>query len=221
MPSDSCKLSLFQTRRIFWYRSTSRDTGRLLSAVCPIPVLFEGKWCRKCIAGDIGVLLTPKHVHLGAVQETATLVIHAELHESRRNAHMPLITWKPEYSVNIPALDSHHQKLFHILNTVYENVMTSPELDRILPKVDELLEFTSHHFSTEEQYMREQGFPDIDDHIAKHSAFTHTIDALRTRYNDNDLEVSRDLIILLGDWLLRHVLKEDRKYSEMSIGLME
>ena len=165
--------------------------------------------------------LTSKHVYLGAAQETAALMIHAELHESLRNVHMPLITWKPEYSVNDTALDNHHQKLFHILNTVYENVMTSPELDRILPKVDELSAFTTHHFSTEEQFMRENGFPGIDDHIAKHREFTKSIDALRSRYNGNDLEVSRDLIILLGDWLLQHVLKEDRKYSEMPIGLME
>ena len=126
---------------------------------------------------------------------------------------MSLFSWKPEYSVNEALLDRHHQQLFTVLNSVYENVMNSAELDSILPQIDELSKYTDYHFSTEEQYMRERGFPEIDDHIAKHREFTQTIAALRASYHNNDLEVARELIIVLGEWLLRHVLKEDMKYA--------
>ncbi len=129
---------------------------------------------------------------------------------------MSLFAWKAEYSVNEAALDSHHKELFSILNTVYENVMNSTEVDCVLPKIDELLAYTSYHFSAEEQYLREKDFPGIDDHMAEHKEFTHAIETLRTSYHNNDLEVSRDLIIVLGEWLLRHVIKEDRKYAELS-----
>jgi hemerythrin len=127
---------------------------------------------------------------------------------------MSLFSWKPEYSVNEATLDRHHQQLFAVLNSVYENVMNSPELDSVVPKIDELSNYTKYHFSTEEQYMRDHGFPEIDDHIVKHREFTHTIDALRTSYHNNDLEVAKDLIVVLGEWLLQHVLKEDLKYSK-------
>jgi hemerythrin-like metal-binding protein len=129
---------------------------------------------------------------------------------------MSLFAWKPGYSVHEARLDSDHQKLFAILNSVYENVMTSTELDCILPKIDELSEYTNYHFSTEEQYMRKLGFPELDDHIAMHREFTHKIETLRTSYHNNDLEASKDLIIVLGNWLLTHVLKEDGKYAELS-----
>lgn len=127
---------------------------------------------------------------------------------------MTLFSWKPEYSVNEAELDEHHQKLFSVLNTVYENVMNSEELDFILPKIDELSTCTKSHFSAEERYMLENGFPGIADHIAKHREFTHKLDTLRTRYHNNNLEVSKELIVVLGEWLLCHVLKEDRNYSE-------
>lgn len=127
---------------------------------------------------------------------------------------MSLISWKPEYSVNEATLDRHHQQLFAVLNSVYENVMNSPELDSVVPKIDELSNYTKYHFATEEQYMRDHGIPEIDDHIAKHREFTHTIETLRASYHNNDLEVAKDLIVLLGEWLLQHVLKEDRKYSQ-------
>ncbi|MFA7402597.1 MAG: bacteriohemerythrin [Pelobacteraceae bacterium] len=130
---------------------------------------------------------------------------------------MSLFTWKPEYSVHEARLDNDHQKLFHILNSVYENIMSSSEVDFILPKINELSEYTLDHFSSEEQYMKSKGIPDIDNHIAKHREFTNKIEKLRNDYHNNDLETSKDLIIVLGEWLLQHVLKEDKKYSESSI----
>lgn len=134
---------------------------------------------------------------------------------------MSLFTWKPEYSVKDAVLDEHHQKLFSVINSVYENVMNSQKVDCVLPKIDQLSEYTRYHFAAEEQYMREKGFPEIEDHIAKHREFANTIGTLRASYNNNDLEVSRDLIIVLGEWLLQHVLKEDRKYAALSAKVSE
>jgi hemerythrin len=129
---------------------------------------------------------------------------------------MSLFSWKPEYSVNYELLDKHHQHLFAILNSVYENVMNSPELDCVLPKINELSEYTKYHFLTEEQYMREKGFSGLDDHIAKHREFTNNIETLRMKFHHNDLEVAKNLIVLLGEWLLQHVLREDMKYSGLA-----
>jgi hemerythrin len=134
---------------------------------------------------------------------------------------MPLLSWKPEYSVNEEILDNHHQELFDLLNTVYENVMNSLEVDYVLPIIDKLSEYTRYHFSAEEQFMREKGFQGIDDHIAKHKEFTLTIETLKTRYHDNNLDVTRELIIVLGQWLLHHVLRDDMMYSELTAGIRE
>jgi hemerythrin len=132
---------------------------------------------------------------------------------------MPLLRWNPGYSVDDAELDNHHRRLFYLLNSAYENVMDSPQVDRILPIIDELTEYTRYHFFSEEQHMREKGFHGIDEHIEKHRVFAHTVEALRSRYHDNDLEVAKSLIIVLGEWLLGHVLKDDRRYSESSSGV--
>lgn len=129
---------------------------------------------------------------------------------------MSLFVWKPEYSVHEEKLDSHHQQLFSVLNSVYENVMNNSELDGVLPKIDELSEYTKYHFLAEEQYMKEINFPGAEEHIAKHREFTHKIEALRGSYHNNDLEVAKELIVVIGEWLLQHVLKDDMKYSRNS-----
>jgi hemerythrin len=129
---------------------------------------------------------------------------------------MPLLQWKPEYSVCESALDSHHIRLFDILNSAYENVMNSFEMGCVLPAIEELSEYSKYHLVEEEQHMRERGFREIDAHIAEHEQFKHKIELLRTNYNGNNLEATQELIVLLGQWLLHHVLTEDRKYSALS-----
>lgn len=62
--------------------------------------------------------------------------------------------------------------------------------------------------------MLDKGFPGIDDHIAGHRNFTNRIEEMYKHYRDNDLEMTIELIVVLGNWLLHHVLQEDRKYSK-------
>ncbi|MGD0585529.1 MAG: bacteriohemerythrin [Oryzomonas sp.] len=128
---------------------------------------------------------------------------------------VPLLNWKPEYSVNKEELDRHHQEMFHILNSVYDSLMNSREANFLLPSIDKLSAITKSHLSLEEQYLKEMCVPDIDHHLAKHREFTESIEMIRKDYDDNYLEASKELIILLGEWLFNHVLKEDRKYSDM------
>jgi len=129
----------------------------------------------------------------------------------------PLLSWTPIYSVNNDELDSHHQKMFHILNTIYENVMNSREVDCVLTIIDELLALVRTHVSLEEQIMNEKCYPDIDAHVATHNEFLHEIERLRSNHYDNDLEATNELIIVLGNWLLHHVINEDSKYSGLLI----
>jgi hemerythrin-like metal-binding protein len=129
---------------------------------------------------------------------------------------MPLLKWKPEYSVSEPELDSHHIMLFGILNTVYENVMNSLEIENVIPAIDRLSEYAKYHLVAEAQHMKEMGYLDIDAHIEEHRQFMHKLELLKNNYHGNNLEVTQELIILLGEWLLHHVLTEDRKYSTFS-----
>ena len=132
---------------------------------------------------------------------------------------MPLLQWKQEYSVNEAELDWHHQKMFDILNRSYENVMNSQEVDCALPIIDELSILTRCHIAAEEQYMRDNGYFGIESHVAVHSEFTHEIETLRSNYQGNNLEATKGLIIMLGHWLIHHVINEDSKYTVQSAGV--
>jgi hemerythrin-like metal-binding protein len=128
-----------------------------------------------------------------------------------RSVQMPLFVWKDNYSVEIKQLDDHHKNLFRIFNVLYENTVHSTEVENVLPIICELQEYTKYHFLTEEQHMQDIDFPGTDEHIARHRDFAHQITGLNSRSRD-ELEMTKELIVVLGNWLLHHVLEEDHKY---------
>lgn len=131
---------------------------------------------------------------------------------------MPLFAWKDEYSVAVEQLDEHHKKLFRLLNELYESTMQIKGAIDPLPVVDQLREYSDYHFMAEEQYMRDCAVTEIADHINSHRDFKRQLDELHSQCREKQPEATRNLIVLLGNWLLHHVLEEDRRYSKTTQG---
>ena len=126
---------------------------------------------------------------------------------------MELFTWYTKYSVNDEELDNHHKALFGILNRLYENCKQNNSVNNLEHIVEELVSYSNYHFSAEEKHMRMQGYKDIDKQIAQHRAFTDRALRLQQISEKNEPELSKELIVFLGNWLLHHVMEEDKKFS--------
>jgi len=126
---------------------------------------------------------------------------------------MVLFTWYKKYSVNNEELDNHHKVLFNTINKLYENCLGTDSPNCLEPIIDELVSYSKYHFSAEEQYMKSKGYKDTEKHIIEHRAFTQKTGELQQVVNKNDFELTKELIVFLGNWLLHHVMEEDKKYS--------
>ena len=64
---------------------------------------------------------------------------------------MVFMNWDESLSVHVKKIDDQHKKLIHIINRAHDTNLLEDreEGDKIL---NELLEFTRVHFSTEEKY---------------------------------------------------------------------
>ena len=129
---------------------------------------------------------------------------------------MKLFTWKNSYSVHVEELDGHHKALFGIVNRLYENCLNSGPLGSLDPIINELAAYADFHFSAEERYMADTGFRELPGHALMHRAFARRIEQLRQTSSRNDLELTKELIVFLGNWLLHHVLEEDKRYASPS-----
>ena len=126
---------------------------------------------------------------------------------------MSLFIWYNTYSVNNEELDNHHKALLDIINRLYDNCIGKDKPNCLDPIVDELVSYSNYHFTAEEQHMRNISFNDIDKHISAHRGFTQRTLRLQKVSNKNDIEITKDLIVFLGNWICHHVMEEDKKYA--------
>ena len=131
---------------------------------------------------------------------------------------MPLLAWNDDYSVNNEELDGHHRELMSILNRLYGECLKVDAENCVGPKLEELLAYADYHFKAEEQYMRDIEYFEIDEHIEMHNGFTYKLEEIKRIPHASDLELTRELIVYTGKWLLHHVLEDDRKYAVHAAG---
>ncbi len=109
-----------------------------------------------------------------------------------------------EYLLNIPEIDSQHEKLINICNRL-EDMLYGNEADilKLMQIVDEIKEYVQYHFSCEEVYMEEQGYSDIKAHIEKHEEFRKFLDKYTKEYVEkNSKQVLFELTKYVVAWIL-------------------
>lgn len=128
---------------------------------------------------------------------------------------MPKLEWRPEYSVNQEKLDAQHRRLFDIHNRAYEEIVNSNDTSHLMSFINELLDYMEYHFVEEEQYMRELEYYDRFRHAAEHIKMkVHMETLIRFNPYPDDQDIPIKILALVSDKILRHVLIEDKKYSE-------
>lgn len=126
---------------------------------------------------------------------------------------MELFKWNDKYSVNNEELDKHHKALFGILNKLYSNCMSTELINSLDPIIEELVSYSNYHFSAEEQYMKNIGYNGIEKQISEHRSFTQRASKLKEVVYKKDIVLTKELIVFLGSWILKHVMEEDKKIS--------
>ena len=123
---------------------------------------------------------------------------------------MSLLIWNDSYSVENDLIDSQHKILFEIFNTLHDKCCKS-EVDSFYDSILQLQSYTRYHFRAEEQYMAQINYKKIIMHKLEHRYFENRVDELTQKKNERSVDLLRLLITFLSNWLLQHVVGEDRK----------
>ena len=118
--------------------------------------------------------------------------------------------WRPDLSTGIQAIDEQHRELLVHVAALEEAARTG-NLSRAADMFAYLERYVTEHFATEERFMHDLGFPDLEAHRAIHRTF---VEELRRRRADQLASPSpASLLVELGrwmdEWLNEHVLSED------------
>ncbi|MDH5559868.1 MAG: bacteriohemerythrin [Deltaproteobacteria bacterium] len=125
---------------------------------------------------------------------------------------MNAITWKDEYSVEIPSIDEQHKKLVQIINDLNINLIKGGKKEAISLILFKLSNYTVSHFRHEELIFDKLQYEHRENHKKEHKDFIEKIEMYQKKFEDGALN-SSDMMAFLLNWLVNHILKSDKKYT--------
>ena len=131
---------------------------------------------------------------------------------------MALITWSDALSVNIKEIDTQHQRLVDLVNKLHDSMKSGKGNDILGPILSDLVRYTVSHFATEERYFQKFAYPEFQQHKKEHDDLAQKAKVLKASFEQGKQTISIEVLNFLKDWLSKHILGSDKKYSPFLIG---
>ncbi len=159
------------------------------------------------MASEVRVLLDRFRVNQKALEEKRAT-------QSSRQ----LFRWDESFMVGIAEIDRQHKLLVDIANELYYEAGQKRGHEMLGRILGGLVEYTKTHFTYEEGLMAMHGYPDLENHQAKHKKLVAKVMEFQGRVTANDESVLEELLQFLKDWLTHHIQGTDKKYVPFLAG---
>ncbi len=116
----------------------------------------------------------------------------------------------------IEEIDRQHEMFIERLNRINEHLHPGSEGNALRGAVHFMDRYARWHFSTEERYMQEYGYPEIRAHKREHERFYENTEKLMEMLENGDVDRSTILFVdrYMIDWVILHIKGTDRKFAE-------
>lgn len=122
---------------------------------------------------------------------------------------MPVIRWNDTLVIGLREIDQHHKQLIDFLGANYEASQIGASPAEVNYSIEEMLDYTDEHFSREERWMAEAGYPELARHKQEHGLFALQAQELRDQRNRM---AAAEIIGFLSDWIRCHILNTDAEF---------
>jgi len=126
---------------------------------------------------------------------------------------MALLTWQDRYSVGIKQIDDQHKQLIAMINELNDAMLAGKGKEVLMTVLNKLAGYCVTHFSVEEKLFDTHAYPETIDHKDKHNKMTAKITALIGEVQSGKSTVSIEVMNFLKNWLDKHIMETDKKYS--------
>ncbi len=127
---------------------------------------------------------------------------------------MALIQWNEKLSVKVAEIDQQHKMLIDMVNELNDAMKQGKGKDVIGKIIDGLASYTVTHFSTEEKYFDQFGYPDTKNHKKEHATFVKKVSEFKDGFEKGKMSLTLNVMNFLSDWLKNHIMVTDKKYSQ-------
>ena len=129
---------------------------------------------------------------------------------------MPKLRWDSCLETGIQEIDWEHRRLINIANRLLEAMAKGRGELVLQPVVRDLTRHAEEHFDSEEKFMRDMGFPEVEAHAQEHRRMRAQLDQYIAALQSDSPPGAKELAALLSHWLLDHILKIDKVYAIFS-----
>lgn len=126
---------------------------------------------------------------------------------------MSLAEWDGKYLIGVVEIDAHHQHLFNLIQQAFDDYSKGSSDQVVRTLLDELMEYASYHFASEEILMGEIGYPKLLEHSQEHTLFSDKVKEMMDLYEHVGSSILTSILIFLNAWLTQHILQKDRDYA--------
>lgn len=126
-----------------------------------------------------------------------------------------LSVWKPEYSVGNQTLDMQHMRLLELCVRVsnYQCDKSKASMDAFHVILNDLAFYATKHFETEEQVLRQVGYPKLSVQQQEHDEYSDRLVEFLLAAIDGEIDKPA-LQDYLERWWIHHILVSDMEYSD-------
>ncbi|MCF6159396.1 MAG: bacteriohemerythrin [wastewater metagenome] len=127
---------------------------------------------------------------------------------------MEKILWDESFSVGVRDLDNQHKQILIIVNTLIEMNDAKVNSEIISDTLTKMTQYSLEHFTKEEQYMLDYGYPEYLSHRKQHLEFKKKTSDFCMETMAHKMAVPVEIFVYLRSWWRNHILKEDMKYKK-------
>ena len=124
------------------------------------------------------------------------------------------LQWKDEYSVGIPEIDRQHKDLMELIKGLLKICMvdSSTKLESFNRLASSALEKFAAHFATEENVMRETGYPKYEEHKRRHDKLLEDVKGMMAQISGEKPDAKlMNLVIFIREWFVETVHGSDKE----------
>jgi hemerythrin len=124
---------------------------------------------------------------------------------------MEKLEWHDSYKIGLREIDEHHRHLFQLFEKTHDGFTNAnPDLGTIF---DELIDYATYHFRSEEMWMLAKFYPGIVQHKKEHQMFLLRVKKKQNTYHSGQ-HISMATLLFLREWITHHILGMDMDFGK-------
>ncbi|WP_130470234.1 bacteriohemerythrin [Candidatus Magnetaquicoccus inordinatus] len=125
-----------------------------------------------------------------------------------------ILYWDDSLALGVAEIDDDHRKLIGLLNELAINITAHQAREALAVVLENLLNYTAWHFRHEERLMQTYRFSGYVAHKREHADLIREASAFQKKFLDGEQDMTMDVVHLLKEWVLHHVMQTDRQMAE-------